>query len=265
MKILSPETSASERQNFWDKVSSQFKPVRQAYSTKIYGDGEWRLFKIYFKDFVGKKILKLDLWNEVNNTSILDRAIENGLDVSAVDISPDLCRRALENFKQKGFHPNFVVGDIRKIPLPTDYFDYLYTMGTIEHVPDPENAIREIHRVLKPGGIAVIGVPYRYDIFGRAFIVWLGNKINFLPYGEEKCFSWREFKKLISISNFEIIDRSGAYFMPWFLRFGDMWLHQHAQPLDLLLRPFLFICDWLGKKGFLLKYNSLVAFVVRKK
>lgn len=258
--------SKEERQSHWDDVASHFTPVRGAYSTGIYRDGEWRLFKIFFKDLVGKKLLKLDLWNETFNTTILDKAADAGTEIHAIDISPEIVKRAIQNFNsynnRKPFF--FKVGDIRKIPYPDNTFDYLYTMGTIEHVPDPETSIKEIERVLKPGGRAIIGVPYRFDFFGRAAIVWLGNKTGFLPYGEEKCFSWRQFKKLFEGTNFKFISRSGAYFMPWFLRFPDMYLYQRLPILTYLLRPFLWICKYLGNFDFLLRYNSLVAFIVEK-
>jgi SAM-dependent methyltransferase len=53
-----------------------------------------------------------------------------------------------------------VVGDIHDMPIPTDSFDCVFCTGTLEHVRDPAQAVREIHRVLKPGGIAHIDVPF---------------------------------------------------------------------------------------------------------
>ena len=41
-------------------------------------------------------------------------------------------------------------------------------MGTIEHLPDPKVAMREICRVLKKGGRAIIGVPNKYEWFGKS-------------------------------------------------------------------------------------------------
>ena len=266
--MLSTQISQDERQAFWDNIASNFSGTQDSYSTQIYGEGEWRLFTKYFSDLKGKKVLKLDLFNEVHNTTgILDKALEAEMDVSGIDISPVLTAKAVENYKKKGYEPNFVVGDMRNMPLPDNTFDYLYTMGTIEHVPDPENAVREIHRVLKPGGVAVIGVPYRFDIFGRAAVAWVGNKTGIFPYGDEMCFSWKEFKKLISVADFEIIDRSGAYFMPWPLRFADGILHQYAitRPVTWLLRPFLYICKKLEGIDWLLRHTGLVAYIVRKK
>ena len=265
MKILSFETSPVERQAYWDGLAKNYIPVKQAYSTKIYGDGEWRLFLKYFRDLKGKKALKLDLWNEANNTDILERAVRAGMEVTGIDISEVVVKRAIENFQQRGLKARFVQGDIRDLPFSDNEFDYLYTMGTIEHVPDPERAIKEIHRVLKPGGVAVIGVPYRYDIFGRAAVAYVVNKYNIGPYGEEMCFSWKEFRQLLSVVPFEWIDRSGVYFLPWPLRLIDVYLFQYARPLTYLFYPFLFTCTLLGNVDFLLTHNGLIAAVVRKK
>ncbi len=53
-----------------------------------------------------------------------------------------------------------VVGDIHRMPIAEDSFDCVFCTGTLEHVRDPWQAIREIHRVLKPGGIVHIDVPF---------------------------------------------------------------------------------------------------------
>lgn len=53
-----------------------------------------------------------------------------------------------------------VVGDIHRMPLVSESFDCVICTGTLEHVEDPWQAVREIQRVLKPGGIAHIDVPF---------------------------------------------------------------------------------------------------------
>jgi SAM-dependent methyltransferase len=53
-----------------------------------------------------------------------------------------------------------VVGDIHNLPIDADSFDCVFCTGTLEHVRDPWQAVREIHRVLKPGGIVHLDVPF---------------------------------------------------------------------------------------------------------
>ena len=49
--------------------------------------------------------------------------------------------------------------DVTDIPLPDASFDVIYASHVFEHVPDDRRAMRELHRVLRPGGFAVLIVP----------------------------------------------------------------------------------------------------------
>lgn len=51
--------------------------------------------------------------------------------------------------------------DITKIPYPDASFDAIYCSHVLEHVPDDRKAMRELRRVLRPGGWALILVPVR--------------------------------------------------------------------------------------------------------
>jgi SAM-dependent methyltransferase len=53
-----------------------------------------------------------------------------------------------------------IVGDIHQMPLDDASYDCIICTGTLEHVADPRQALREIHRVLAPGGIVHIDVPF---------------------------------------------------------------------------------------------------------
>jgi SAM-dependent methyltransferase len=53
-----------------------------------------------------------------------------------------------------------LVGDIHSLPIPDESFDCVFCTGTLEHVRDPWTAVRELHRILKQGGLIHIDVPF---------------------------------------------------------------------------------------------------------
>ena len=60
-----------------------------------------------------------------------------------------------------------VAADMRHLPFAAASFDSAIAVHSIEHVPDPELALAEVARVLKPGGTAVLVTPNRLT-FARA-------------------------------------------------------------------------------------------------
>jgi SAM-dependent methyltransferase len=53
--------------------------------------------------------------------------------------------------------------DITLLDFPNETFDIVLCSHVLEHVTDDRQAIRELHRVLRPGGIAYVQVPYVSD------------------------------------------------------------------------------------------------------
>jgi len=48
--------------------------------------------------------------------------------------------------------------------IANDRFDFIICSHILEHVPSPEKALEEMHRILKPGGNAIIMVPLFWDV-----------------------------------------------------------------------------------------------------
>ncbi|MDO8539567.1 MAG: class I SAM-dependent methyltransferase [Opitutaceae bacterium] len=58
------------------------------------------------------------------------------------------------------FHPDQILslaGD--RVPLPDESLEYVTALDVLEHVPDDAAVVRGFHRLLKPGGLAIVTVP----------------------------------------------------------------------------------------------------------
>jgi len=53
----------------------------------------------------------------------------------------------------------FLVGDICSLPFPDDHFDFVFALDVLEHIWKLEQAMKEIKRVLKNGGILIVSGP----------------------------------------------------------------------------------------------------------
>ena len=61
-------------------------------------------------------------------------------------------------------HGPSVAGDAHQLPLATDSIDASLAMSVLEHVHDPYQCVREIHRVTKPGGRVFVWVPFFFGV-----------------------------------------------------------------------------------------------------
>src|SRR5215510_1965072 len=79
-----------------------------------------------------------------------------GLDLT--DAAIELARRRFELFDLKG---TFLVADAEQLDFADNSFDVVYSHGVLHHTPDTSGAVREIHRILRPGGRAVVMLYHR--------------------------------------------------------------------------------------------------------
>lgn len=82
--------------------------------------------------------------------------------VVGMDISDEMIRLARRNSIE---HDNllFVTGEVGEIPWEPNFFTHAISVESAYYWPDPASGIREIHRVLRPGGAAWILINYYRD------------------------------------------------------------------------------------------------------
>ncbi len=100
--------------------------------------------------------------------------LKHGAEVHSFDYSLAVEANAKNNGKSD--HLTLVQADIRRIPFPKEYYDYVVCLGVLQHTPNPEESISKLWEMVKPGGALVID-HYRWG-WGRCLPPPLGSAVN---------------------------------------------------------------------------------------
>ena len=114
-----------------------------------------------FDGYPGRSVLEVGCGAGVD----LARFARGGAEVTGVDLTPSAIQLARANFEQQGLNGRFEVANAEHLPFPDNGFDLVYAHGVVQYTANPEQLVRECHRVLKPGGEAV------FQVYNR--ISWL--------------------------------------------------------------------------------------------
>ena len=135
-----------------------------------------------------------------------------------------------------GARIEWLVADIQRIPLDNGSVDTVISCETIEHLPDPAAALRELYRVVRPGGRLLLTTPNYTGTFGlyRAYLRLRGR-----PYTEgdqpiSRFMVLPRTLQLVRRAGFRVMsaDASGHYLLwpgrlPWepaILKRAGRWL-----------------------------------------
>lgn len=238
--------STAAYQRFWNQVGERFPDLEGAVSTAYYADNERRLFREHLPALRGLRILKTDLWDEAKNTRILAWARQQGAETYGIDISMPTLQQARTAFAPKDGQVQplkAAVADVRGLPFADGSFDAIYSMGTIEHFDETQQAIGEIARVLAPGGRAIVGVPNRHDPFLRPLFAALLQVLGAYGYGYEKSYSRRRLRRMLEDAGLTVVGETAILFVPGWLRMFELACHAWCRPLapfaGAMVRPFV--------------------------
>jgi len=142
----------------------------------------------------------------------------------------------LEYSPDAGYRGNTadVCGDAAMIPFASKSVDTVLCTEVLEHVPDPDTVVREIARVLKPGGVAICTAPFFYPVHGTYdFFRYSPGTIATLMrrYGLTV-----EIERPLSGTGVTLAILLNLY---W-IEIGFLWT-KWLYPIGLLLRPLLWL------------------------
>ena len=151
-------------------------------------------------------------------------------------------------------YPNLTLltDDITHSKLADASFDMILCSEVIEHVPDSDGALHEMHRLLKPGGVLILSTPQRHStlelVAKVAFMPGVVNCVKLiyreaiLEMGHVSLMTEKQVRLRLKTSGFSIMEcfKSGLY-LPFIAEFMgkaglrlESWLESKLRPSPIL-------------------------------
>ena len=186
--------------------------------------------------------------------------------------SLNICKEGLEFFKELDSRSTvFMQGSIYKLPFADNTFDLVICSEVLEHLENYHSAIKEIYRILKPGGKFLPSVPS----FWPEKICWgLSHEYQNMPGGHVRIFKKNQIISEIKNHGFKYEGSErfhGFHSAYWWLRClfwtnqeSNFFIKKYKKLLEyqILQNPF-----WLQKLENLINpiFGKSIAFYFQKK
>jgi ubiquinone/menaquinone biosynthesis C-methylase UbiE len=120
----------------------------------------WMPRVMEFEKFRGAKLLEIGCGM---GTDLLQFS-RNQARCVGIDLTPRSIEITRHRFKLYGADGAFMISDGEHLPFRNESFDVVYSNGVLHHTPDTAGAIREVYRVLRPGGLAKVMLYHRNSL-----------------------------------------------------------------------------------------------------
>jgi methionine biosynthesis protein MetW len=239
-------------ENFYEKIAQAKKPQG---SLTCYEDDRWaKIKKLVNSQGSSLKILDVGCGNGWQASFFLKGNEVFGLDISESNVS-QACSRGIIARKHDIETP---------FPFQVGSFDLVVCSEVLEHLFNPENILKEIVRVLKPGGAVIISVPNLFSLGNRMSLLY-GKKCTLIeyPYNQEhiRHYSIKRLKNILGSFGLKTKKVIGTSFTMNLLDLNPFSFIFIALPYLIAGAPFLlFSLLWhLFKLDFDLKKIVLTA------
>lgn len=161
----------SEVKNFWDAescgerywLSNSSESGYQYQKDLRYKLEPWVKKFAAFETVTGLDVLEVGVGMGADHEEF---ALAKPKTLTGIDLTDRAVAHARQRFAQLALKDNIEVGNAEEMRFANETFDYVYSCGVIHHSPNAEAIVSEIHRVLRPGGVAKIMIYHRYSPVG---------------------------------------------------------------------------------------------------
>ena len=154
-------------------------------------------------------------------------ASQRGAVVTGLDISEAMLEAARRRAAALSASVEWCRASAESVPYDSETFDIVLAVTLLCFVREPLQVIHEVHRVLRPSGVFVIGELGRYSSWAvrRRARGWLGSS----RWKEAHFWSLRELRRLLENVGFRVTARRGCvYYLPSGAAAHVMGEHEHA-------------------------------------
>ena len=180
VRVTTGDAYKDQVQNQWNQnpVGSQHAHASQPHTLDWFLEVERHRYEIYapwmrevmeFTQHSGQDVLEIGGGIGTD----LAQFAKNGARVSDIDLAAGHLQLAQENFRLRGLEGQFIHHDAETLPFDAASFDVVYSNGVLHHTPNTGAVVREIHRVLRPGGRAIIMLYAENSLHYWRKLVWL--------------------------------------------------------------------------------------------
>jgi len=140
--------------------------------------------------------------------------------ITGIDFSDAAVDVALAKLSRHAFNLRFLVDDAESLNFPSAVFDHVISCECLEHIPHPEKMVREMARVLKPGGKFILTTE---NYFNGMFLAWLNSWLKSKPFDSggslqplEHFFLWWRVRKILERGGLRVEHMESNHFQ-WLL------------------------------------------------
>lgn len=160
------------------------------------------------------RLLKTDAFEEAmgEDTFLIDLCDLAG-EITAIDISPAILQRAHSRHAEMTL--NFLAADVRRLPFCDSSFSTVVSPSTLDHFSDPADlgvSLKELFRVMKPGGRLVITLDNRQNLFDP--LLKLVHKLGLVPYYLGRSYTVGELRNELISTGFEVTETTAILHNP---------------------------------------------------
>ncbi len=147
------------------------------------------------------------------------------------DIAPGLARQAKANAGSLGYVESaYVAADVRCLPFENDSFDLIVSDSTLDHfhtTAEIDVALRELARVLKPGGVMIVTLDNPHNVTNPLMRLWM--KSGRTPYFIGKTFGKTALTQSLERIGLTVTDTTAQFHYPRYITKATLrWMRRIA-------------------------------------